>query len=52
MVVNFRIREINRGACKLTRTSTLIIIKKMHRVAQVLNKESLADKNLITSQNR
>ena len=52
MVVNFRTREISRGTCKLTQTSTLIIIKKIHRVAQVLNKESLADKKLVTSENR
>jgi hypothetical protein len=31
MIVNFRTRRINRGACKLTRTSILIIIiKKKH----------------------
>jgi hypothetical protein len=28
MVVNFRAREISRGARKLAQTSTLIIIKK------------------------
>jgi hypothetical protein len=29
MVVNFRVREISKGVCKLVRTSTLIIIKKI-----------------------
>ena len=31
MVINFKTREISRGARKLTRTSTLIIIKKNMR---------------------
>ena len=30
MVINFKTREINQGARKLTRTPTLIIIKKKH----------------------
>jgi hypothetical protein len=29
MVVNFKVREISRGPCKLVRTPTLIIIKKL-----------------------
>jgi predicted RNA-binding protein with PUA-like domain len=32
MIVNFRTRGISRGTHKLTRTSTLIIIKKKSRI--------------------
>jgi len=47
MVVNFRTRRINQGACKLTCTLILIIIKKHSYSIGKTNSENLTIKNLL-----
>jgi len=41
MVDNFRACEINRGACKLVQTPTLIIIKKQIYIETILTSKGL-----------
>ena len=41
MVVNFRVCGISQGARKMTRTTTLIIIKKNHAFGQTLDEQSI-----------
>jgi hypothetical protein len=61
MVVNFKAREINRGACKLTQTFTLIIIKKTRLDShvplpdthcQLFKKKYLVEKSSIKKKNK
>jgi hypothetical protein len=44
MIVNFRVREISQGACKLARTSTLIKRKEKKKIGISINENEILTK--------